>query len=103
MTKQFPCVACGLCCRNLDETIYADLRLPDGTCMYYDADRKLCSVYDARPLKCRIDDYYAFYLENEMDIEHYYEMNIEACKNMMLLFEDYDSYTKILVKMNQID
>ena len=53
----FRCNKCGECCRNLQGiSIYADLDRGDGICKYLKGN--LCSIYNERPLLCRIDDCY---------------------------------------------
>jgi Fe-S-cluster containining protein len=100
---QFPCVSCGICCKHLDPVLYADIRKPDGACMHYDDETKRCSIYDSRPLECRINDFYDHYLVHEVEKKQYYAENIQACKNLMLLDEDYESYYKLVAKAAQIE
>lgn len=74
----FHCDMCGECCRNLKlSDLYADLDRGDGVCKYLNGN--LCSIYDSRPLKCRIDDSYTFF-KGAMSLEEYYQLNYEACK-----------------------
>ena len=76
---RFECDQCGECCRNLHMSdIYADLDSGDGTCKYLNGN--LCSIYENRPLKCRIEDSYHAFFENEMSMEDYYKINYEMCK-----------------------
>ena len=69
---------CGACCRHLNlSDAYADLDKGDGVCKYLVGN--LCSIYDTRPLKCRIDDSYEIY-KALMSRDKYYRLNYEACK-----------------------
>lgn len=53
----FECDKCGECCRHLKGiSIYAELDRGDGICKYLKGN--LCSIYEDRPLFCRIDDCY---------------------------------------------
>ena len=51
----FPCTKCGACCRNVK-----GLGLPcddDGVCTNLIQDDNTCSMYEDRPLICRVRDY----------------------------------------------
>lgn len=64
------CLQCGACCmgfyrvhlteQDVADGIEYDVRRPyllrqrpDGTCWYYDSDRRLCEIYEKRPIVCR--------------------------------------------------
>lgn len=75
----FPCAQCGSCCRNLDKCgLYAELDRGDGTCRYLLDNR--CSIYDERPLLCRIDDCYDLYFHKVMERSEYYRLNRAECR-----------------------
>jgi len=77
----FNCDKCGECCRNLNMSdIYSDLNAGDGTCKYLVGD--LCSIYDDRPLKCRIEECYYAFFSDYMTIDEYYQMNYDMCKKL---------------------
>lgn len=77
----FKCECCGTCCRNLDKSkIYEDLDRGDGTCIYLIGN--LCSIYNDRPLLCRVDDCYELYFRKFMNREEYYKLNKKECKNL---------------------
>lgn len=78
----FECKKCGECCRNLhlSET-YADLDRGDGVCKYLKAN--LCSIYEDRPLKCRVDEAYNTYFKSKMSLEIYYKLNYEICEKLI--------------------
>jgi Fe-S-cluster containining protein len=42
----------------------------------------LCSIYQSRPLICRIDDAYDVFFKEKMTLEEYYKLNKEACENL---------------------
>jgi len=75
----FLCDKCGMCCRNLQlSALYADLDRGDGVCRYLKGN--LCSIYEKRPLKCRIDESYEIYFKSLMTREEYDTKNREACE-----------------------
>lgn len=77
----FLCDKCGMCCRNLQlSELYADLNRGDGVCKYLKGN--LCSIYECRPLKCRIDDSYEVYFKALMTREEYDRMNQEVCEHL---------------------
>ena len=77
----FKCDVCGECCRHLDRSdIYKELARGDGTCRYLEDN--LCSIYDDRPLICRVDDAYYAFFQDEMTLDEYYRLNYEACHRM---------------------
>lgn len=77
----FHCDKCGICCRNLDKSPhYKDLDRGDGICKYLEGN--LCSIYDSRPLLCRVDESYEKLFKEHMSLEDYYEMNYSACREL---------------------
>lgn len=74
----FHCDACGACCRNLQQSsLYAELDRGDGTCRYLSGN--VCSIYEERPLLCRIDESYYAFFQREISLDEYYRLNYEAC------------------------
>lgn len=74
----FICDMCGECCKNLDKSpIYSELDKGDGTCKYLVGN--LCSIYDNRPLLCRVDESYEAFFKDIYGIDEYYRLNYEAC------------------------
>lgn len=77
----FPCDQCGECCRNLNlSPLYSDLDRGDGTCRYLSGNR--CSIYEERPLLCRIDECYDIFFQGKMTLEEYYSLNQKACDRL---------------------
>ncbi len=75
----FPCDQCGACCRNLRlSPLYAELDRGDGVCKYLSGN--LCSIYESRPLLCRVDESYEKFFKEVMSLEDYYRLNQEACE-----------------------
>lgn len=82
----FKCDGCGCCCRNLDKSeLYSDLDRGDGICRYLEGN--MCSIYDTRPLFCRVDECYERFFKQEMSIEEYYRLNEEECRRLKGLEE----------------
>lgn len=77
----FFCDKCGACCRHLDlSPLYAELDRGDGVCKFL--DNNLCSIYDSRPLLCRVDDMYQAYFKNMMSRDDYERLNRENCAKL---------------------
>lgn len=80
----FDCDCCGCCCKSLNKSeLYEDLNRGDGICKYL--IENLCSVYDERPLFCRIDECYELFFKDSLSLEDYYKLNHYECdklKNM---------------------
>ena len=75
----FPCDRCGECCRHLDlSPLYADLDRGDGVCRYLTGN--LCSIYEKRPLLCRVDESYEAFFRDRMSPEEYYQANLAVCR-----------------------
>lgn len=75
----FKCSQCGECCRHLDRSeLYRELDRGDGVCRYLKGN--LCSIYENRPLLCRIDDCYDKYFSEIYTRDEYYRLNEQACK-----------------------
>lgn len=75
----FKCDKCGQCCKSLHlSSNYADLDRGDGICKHL--KNNLCSIYDDRPLKCRIDESYKAFFKKQMSYEEYTQRNYECCE-----------------------
>lgn len=86
----FICDKCGLCCQHLRDfgELYQDLDDGSGSCKYYDCETGLCSIYDKRPLKCRVEEGYAAYF-NSISFSEYLAKTRLGCR---YLKEKYGSY-----------
>lgn len=74
----FKCSACEECCRNLDKSeLYKDLDRGDGVCKYLEGNK--CSIYNERPLLCRVDEAFEVYFKDRMSKKEYYNLNYKAC------------------------
>ena len=74
----FECDMCGECCRNISGVeLLAEYDNGNGVCKYLIGNK--CSVYEKRPLICKVDDFYDMYLSDQMSREEFYRQNHNAC------------------------
>lgn len=64
--------------------LYKELDRGDGVCKYLEGN--LCSIYDRRPLLCRVDECYKRFFSSEMTREEYYKKNYEGCLKLKQLY-----------------
>ena len=77
----FPCERCGCCCRRIGEVFFArHMAKPDGVCKYLDEATNLCTIYNERPIFCRVDELYEKNLSDKMSRADFYHINKEVCK-----------------------
>lgn len=77
----FKCDKCGFCCRNLNlSSLYSELDRGDGVCKFLDGN--ICSIYDERPLLCRIDESYEVFFSKKMTREEFYNLNKIMCDEL---------------------
>ncbi len=77
----FRCNKCGACCKSLDKSyLYHMLDRGDGVCKYLVNNQ--CSIYDNRPILCRVDESYMKFYSKLMTSEEYYRLNYEACDKL---------------------
>lgn len=77
----FKCDQCGECCKNLDKSpIYVELDTGNGICKYLNGNK--CSIYDERPLLCRVDESYEHFFKDIMSLEEYYKQNYKVCNTL---------------------
>ena len=80
-TQPFPCNSCGQCCRRVALSIQtAYLDRGDGVCRHFDEPTSLCSIYEERPLICRVEDYYKAYLSEQISWTQFVQINVEICQ-----------------------
>lgn len=83
ITKPFPCTACGKCCRNVgqsEQTAFLDRG--DGVCYHFNEQTNLCSIYENRPLVCRVEEYYKTYLSDIYEWDEFVKINLEICEKL---------------------
>lgn len=77
----FQCNKCGQCCRNLNKSnLYKTLDRGDGVCRYLRGNE--CSIYEKRPILCRVDESYDKFFKDKITLKEYYQLNYEACKRL---------------------
>lgn len=80
---KFQCDKCGKCCENLNQSdLYESLNRGDGTCKFYDEQKRLCSIYSHRPIICNVDEAYEKFFKELYTKEEYYKMNHRACEKL---------------------
>ena len=78
--SRFSCSRCGVCCQHLDRnTLYAELHCGDGICQHFNTERRECTIYDNRPLLCRIDDAYAAFFVKKYSRSEYDQLVQASC------------------------
>ena len=74
----FKCDQCGKCCEKVGKSdIYSFLADASGKCKYLNGNK--CSIYDSRPLICRVDEMYEHYYKDSMTRDEFYELNHMLC------------------------
>ena len=77
----FFCEKCGECCKHLDRSdLYKDLDRGDGVCNYL--KQNICSIYNKRPIICRVDESYYSFFKEQISLEDYYKLNYDACNKL---------------------
>ena len=80
----FPCSQCGECCRNLHRSnLYKDLDRGDGICKYLKGN--LCSIYENRPVLCRVDAAYKIFFQEKYTLDEFYKLNKQGCEMLKKL------------------
>ena len=76
----FPCNSCGQCCKRIANSEHlSQFDRGDGICKFLNISSNLCTIYDERPIFCRIEDYYEKYLKQKMSWEQFTQMNVDIC------------------------
>ncbi|WP_010200149.1 hypothetical protein [Bacillus sp. m3-13] len=60
-------------------------------------ENNMCTIYDTRPLICRIDEMYEQAFYEQFSKEEYYEINIKACQQL----QREDGWTESEIKWNE--
>lgn len=76
---KFKCFKCGCCCASIEGVDeLAGFSDRHGHCRYFDADTRLCQIYDQRPKICNIAEYYED-LADEVSWDDYVFTNMLNC------------------------
>ena len=65
--------------------VYAALDRGDGKCRYLEGN--LCSIYEERPLFCRVDESYDALFSGQMERGDFYQLNMNMCKKLQEMEE----------------
>lgn len=79
----FPCNACGLCCKHVgmsEETDFLDRG--DSICRHFNEQLHLCKIYENRPLVCRVQDYYQTNLTHLYSWQEFVKINQQICQTL---------------------
>ncbi len=95
---KFSCHGCGACCMMVGDLLKSDDNVnpeyltllkafpykadKNGWCEKMDEDLK-CSVYEERPLLCRINDTWKALFSKDQKLEDYHAKTTMACKRLM--------------------
>lgn len=75
----FTCDKCSLCCKRLHRSeIYRNLHNGNGICKFLKGNE--CSIYNTRPLVCRVDESYSVFFKDRMSYEEYLELTYNCCE-----------------------
>jgi len=81
--NSFRCNKCGICCTKLNNnSLYSSLDRGDGICKYFDESDRNCSIYEKRPVLCRVEDSYNLFFSEKMTKEEYYHLNYKSCSEL---------------------
>ncbi len=58
---------------------YKHLDRGDGVCLHFNMETNLCSIYETRPVICRIDESYELFFKDQMTLEQFYAINYKSC------------------------
>jgi Fe-S-cluster containining protein len=78
----YPCSSCGLCCQHVgDIPQLQELSGKEGACIHLSESNE-CSIYNERPLLCRIDEAYNSGLFSEYTLKEFYKFNASVCNDL---------------------
>ena len=80
MKPKFPCTQCGACCKSIEGIDFLANYNENGRCNKLVDNR--CSIYDDRPLLCRIDEAYEQIFSPYITKQAFYEQNALACNQL---------------------
>ncbi|TDQ32142.1 YkgJ family cysteine cluster protein [Aureibacillus halotolerans] len=76
----FPCTSCGACCLSIDGIEFLEEYNQNGKCT--NLENNQCSIYESRPLLCKIDESYDKIFSSYMSKEEFYRQNAVACNKL---------------------
>lgn len=87
LDNKFKCSKCGLCCSHLYlfGNAYKWLDDGNGVCKYFNNELKICSIYEIRPIICRVEEgYYRFF--KKIPYDRYIQDTKKACRMLQKMF-----------------
>lgn len=88
------CTQCGQCCKHVGLIKGFPYTNGVGVCSKLTKDNK-CSIYDNRPLICRVDNMYERFKESNLSKEEFINLNIKTCN---ILIQEAGIDKKYLIK-----
>jgi Fe-S-cluster containining protein len=76
------CSKCGLCCKHAGQVTGFPEETDEKGCCVHLKDNK-CSIYENRPLICRVDDFYEVVKSKFENKDQYIAMNITVCNTLI--------------------
>lgn len=76
----FPCTSCGACCASIEGIDFLEEFNIEGQCSMLKENK--CTIYESRPLLCRIDESYEQIFSTLMTKEEFYMQNAIACNTL---------------------
>jgi Fe-S-cluster containining protein len=93
----FPCTSCGLCCQNISNIKeLKDFDLGNGICKYFDSLSNSCSIYENRPVICRVDEMYDIEYNKYFTKKDFYIQNAMVCNKLQDKYKLNDSFRVII-------
>ncbi|MRX73378.1 YkgJ family cysteine cluster protein [Bacillus lacus] len=77
---QFPCTSCGACCSSIEGIAFLEKYNQNGSCNKLKDNE--CTIYEERPLLCRIDEAYDQIFSAYMTRKDFYRQNAKACNEL---------------------
>jgi len=94
----FPCTLCGACCRSIEGISFLEEYNDAGTCKKMMDNQ--CSIYDDRPLLCRVDESYQEIFSEYMTLTEYYIENAKACNELQEKL-NIDKSFRVVIEVHQ--
>ncbi len=78
-TGAFLCKQCGACCRDISANEHLRFMADESGCCIF-LKENLCSIYETRPLFCRVEEAYAAFYSDVLSHDQYIEYTENACR-----------------------
>lgn len=77
---EFPCIACGQCCRKISLVSQLSQFVNEfGICRYLDEKTNRCRIYARRPIICNVQVMYETYFKEKMSEKEFIRQNLLVC------------------------